>query len=127
MTSLRRGSFWVAVTLTFTVALASVFGQGVMPSRASDGTFTIVLCTDGGLIEVDAATLDPAHPADNGRTPDPCAWAAAHAPMTGAPSPPAVLAVAAEVSVAVFPTAAPDAPRSLRPQGHSARGPPLSA
>ncbi len=98
MTCLRRRDMRLALILSFAVILASIFGPGIMPARMADGTFTIILCTDRGLVEVDAAAPDPAHPAEHAAKGGPCAWAAAHPGPTLAAAPPDVPPVPAPAS-----------------------------
>ena len=79
MPLLRRCGRLAALPVVLALLAVTAFGPGVMPARAADGSFTIVLCTDEGRVEVDAATLLAGQPASPRAKADPCAWAAAHA------------------------------------------------
>ncbi|CAN0580388.1 unnamed protein product [Ectocarpus sp. 12 AP-2014] len=67
-------------------AVSSLIASGVMPARADNGAFMMVICTGDGMVEVavDPVTLQPISDESGGTDPQPtadhCAWAAAHAP-----------------------------------------------
>jgi hypothetical protein len=54
----------------------SLLPQGVMPSRAADGTLTLTLCSGGGpvVVTIDLATGEPVAPG-HGKVSQTCDWA----------------------------------------------------
>lgn len=56
--------------------MLSLLSPAVMPAQAADGTFTLVLCTGDGPVEmqIDLATGQPVHKSPADRS-DRCAWA----------------------------------------------------
>lgn len=86
---LRTLALWAMLSPFLMLSLLS---PAVMPAQAADGTFTLVLCTGDGPVEMqlDLATGQPVHKSPSDRS-DRCAWACAR--MAIAPDAPPVLPV----------------------------------
>jgi hypothetical protein len=127
MTRLRRippTGFWNWLLLA-PFLLTTLLAPGVMPHRADDGSLTVVLCSDGGPVEVriDLATGQPL-PADQHPDDKRCDW---HMARDGAALAAAPLALTLAVVVTAIET--PSSPLGLTLQTRQsrpfARGPPI--
>lgn len=108
--------------------LLSLLPAAAMPARTAEGTLTMVLCTDGGPVEMvlDLATGQPAGKAPQGKTGH-CDWSCGQFAADLTPASPAVLAAVLHTT-RLAPPAPPPVPAAAAATGlPPATGPPPAA